>query len=443
MSFLKDETPKIDKKTWLNNIKSDWTEGSLAMNIINNESKTQFINHLTAANNWEWFRILMLCPPSSFKIEWLEEIVKTGLPLDKTWIKMDTGKQTTVFDLHDIVEGGIEDNLSKLFEDIYQIYETLFLKQQVQPVIDIFTDYIEDNKWSELTIILMSHVLGPLNKTCPLFHYMVLMNRYDILRAFLNGATTLHKEIVKKHKNINFQKSWVNLKNHDGSSILHLVCEQNKSTWISYFLSVDADPLLEDFNKLTPFHVQTNQNKCSMLFNSLERENKDRWKSENMTYFLIYATQKNDTELLRWLLSIGGNPNTSDLVSICIKNDYEECLSVLMEYGADPNEIDLPKNIGLIESKIHVESGGLLFSNNIIGLLHDKYTPIELCIISTLYNQVLNIQIKEKIIQQYLDSMETKNLIKTFLNQKLNIKAKNKKTIEMQNIVKNVIHMCE
>ena len=26
---------------------------------------------------------------------------------------------------------------------------------------------------------------------------------------------------------------------------------------------------------------------------------------------------------------------------------------------------------------------------------------------------------------------------------KLNIKVKNKKTIEMQNIVKNVIHMCE
>ena len=58
MSFLKDETPKIDKKTWLTNITSDWQEGSLAMNIINNENKIQFINHLTAVNNWEWFRIL-------------------------------------------------------------------------------------------------------------------------------------------------------------------------------------------------------------------------------------------------------------------------------------------------------------------------------------------------------------------------------------------------
>ena len=253
------------------------------------------------------------------------------------------------------------------------------------------------------------------------------MNRYDILRAFLNGATTLHKEIMKKHKEINFQKSWVNLKNHDGSCILHLVCEQNKTTWISYFLSVDANPLLEDFNKLTPFHVQTNKNKCSMLFNSLEREHQDKWKLENMTYFLIYATQKNDSELLKWLLSIGGDPNTCDLVSICIKNDYDKCLSVLMDYGADPNEIDLPKNIGLIESKVHVESGGLLFSNNIIGLLHNKYNPTELCIISTLYNQVINIQTKEKIIQKYLDSMETKNSIKTFLNQKLNTKAKKQK----------------
>ena len=180
------------------------------------------------------------------------------------------------------------------------------------------------------------------------------------------------------------------------------------------FLSVDAEPLLEDFNKLTPFHVQTNKNKCSMLFNSLDREHKDKWKSENMTYFLIYATQKNDTELLRWLLSIGGDPNTSDLVSICIKNDYDECLSVLMEYGADPNEIDLPKKIELIESKVHVESGGLLFSNNIIGLLHDKYNPIELCIISTLYNQVLNIQAKEKNNTNVFKFDGQKDSIKTF-----------------------------
>ena len=133
----------------------------------------------------------------------------------------------------------------------------------------------------------------------------------------------------------------------------------------------------------------------------------------------------------------------AQIVSICIKNYYEECLSVLMEYGAEPNEIYLPKNIELIESKVHVENGGLLFSNNVIGLLYDKYNPIELCIISTLYNKVLNIQLKEKIIAQYLNLLESKNSIKTFLDKKLNIKAKNKKTIEMQNIVKNVIHMCE
>ena len=135
--------------------------------------------------------------------------------------------------------------------------ETLFLKKQVQPIIDIFTDYSEEQKWTELTILLMTHVYGPMNEVYPIFHYMVLMDRYDILRVFLNGATTLHKTIIKKHANVNFQRSWVNLRGHDGSSILHLVCKQNKPTWINYFLSVDANPQLLNFDEMTPFHINT------------------------------------------------------------------------------------------------------------------------------------------------------------------------------------------
>ena len=441
MSFLKDDTPKIDATTWLDTITSEWPDGSLALNIIQNQSKSQFINHLNAANNWNWFRILMLSK-ISFKMEWLEEIIKTGLPIDKPWIAMDTGKQITIFDINDTIDGGFNENVKHLFEDIFIVYETLFLKKQIQPIIDIFTDYSEDNKWSELTILLMTHVYGPLNEIRPLYHYMVLMDRYDILRVFLTGATTLHKAIKKKHTNINFQKSWVNLRGHGGGTILHMVCGQNKPTWINYFLSVDADPLIKDFDDMTPFHIKTNETKISSLYNSLNGEMQQRWNENNMHYFLLYAIQKDDHKLLDWLLVKGGDPNTDDLVLICLKNDYVDCLKVLIKHGADPNHIK-SINISLVETYIHLDSGGVLFKNNIIGLLHGKYNPTELCIISTIYNTRLIENEKKDIVCKYLGMIENKAVILEFFTKILNIKTVTEVSRKIQQNVKNVIHMCE
>ena len=206
MSFLKDDSPKIDTTTWLENIVSEWTDGSLALNIIQNRNKTQFINHINAGNNWMWFRVLMLSKVT-FQLEWLEEIVKTGLPIDKSWVKMDTGQEITIFDINDSIEGGFEEKTKNLISDIYIIYEVLFLKKPVQTVIDIITEYCDEQRWPELTIILMSHIYGPLNKIYPLFHYTVLLERYDILRSLLTAATTLHKVINKKHDTINFQNA--------------------------------------------------------------------------------------------------------------------------------------------------------------------------------------------------------------------------------------------
>jgi hypothetical protein len=441
MSFLKDDSPKIDTTTWLENIVSDWSDGPLAVNIIQNCNKTQFKNHINAGNNWMWFRVLMLSKVT-FQLEWLEEIVKTGLPIDRSWVKMDTGQEITIFDINDSIEGGFEEKTKNLISDIFIIYEALFLKKPVQTVIDIITDYCEEQRWSELTIILMSHVYGPLNKIYPLFHYTVLLERYDILRALLTAATTLHKVIHKKHETINFQKSWVNLRGNDGGSILHLICEKNKPTWISYFLSIDANPLLTDFNGSTPFHVNTSQNKITILYNTLDVNEQDNWKLKYMHYFMLYAIQKNDPTLLNWLLEKGGDPNTEDLVLICLKNEYNKCLKVLLDFGADPNFINT-SNITLKESEEHIEGGGILFYNDINMLLHEKYNPIELCIISLTYKIDANEHRIKPILIKYINALEDKQTILEFFNAIMNIKSITTITSQIQSMVENVIHMCE
>ena len=83
---------------------------------------------------------------------------------------------------------------------------------------------------------------------------------------------------------------------------MHLICEKNKSTWISYFLSIDANPLLKNFNGSTPFHINTNESKITILYNTLDDDDaKENWKIKYMHYFLLYAIQKNDPALLNWL----------------------------------------------------------------------------------------------------------------------------------------------
>jgi hypothetical protein len=193
---------------------------------------------------------------------------------------------------------------------------------------------------------------------------------------------------------------------------------------------------------MTPFHINTSTKKISSLYNSLNGDEQQNWNNDYMHYFLLYAIQKNDYSLLDWLLTKGGDPNTDDLILICLKNDYEECLKVLIRHGADPNNIN-PINITLVESRVHIDSGGVLFADNIMGLLYDKYNPIEICIINTLYNSKIKYTVKQDIINKYLNSLENKNEIKVLFEKIINIKVITDISRNIQKVVKDVIHMCE
>jgi len=325
MSLLKPSNDLISSDTWVERIKSEWDDSSTALNIIITNDETLFKEHLKRHNAWEWFRLLIMTDFPK-QMQWLEKTVLNGVPVDRHWYQLDTGHQVTVFDLVDTVSGGIRDETRQLLLNIRTLYHILFLRQDVQSALDIVNELRDEKKWIELNVILSMNILGPLHACKPLLHYVVMLERYDLARGLLDAATTLQSEF----KSQTFLNGWMNMKNDDGQTVLHITAVQRRESWAKWFISNGANPTVRDSNNKTPFHY-------APILPYLDIFNNNGFHISDILDELL-VDGCSDSSSLEWILKNGGNANTPGCFDASVKKS--EHLAILVKGGGDPTCVE-------------------------------------------------------------------------------------------------------
>jgi hypothetical protein len=324
MSILKSIPEKVPSKVWIDIISTDWKDAGLATTIIMNQQMDLFTEKIGKDNevDWQWFQLILMTDVE-WQLDWLEKCILQGVTIDKTWRALDTGHQVTVFDLISTVEGGIRQETKDILVKIRKIYEILFMRQDVQPALDYLNDLEEGKHWLQLNVILSSYVLGPLNEPKPLLHYVVLMERYDLVRGLLTSATALQTE----YKESQFLKGWINMTDDDGRTILHITAMQRRESWAKWFIANFANPALRDSDNKTAFHYAPDIKYLQLFWDKMEEES-----TELLTEILEQGV--GDEESLRWLLEHGASPNSETAFKTASKT--HGFIGILVEYGGDP-----------------------------------------------------------------------------------------------------------
>ena len=300
MSILKSMPEQVPSKVWVDNISQDWLDAGLAVTIITNQQLDLFTEKIgrDPEVDWQWFQMILMTDVP-WQLDWLEKCILRGVTIDKTWRALDTGHQVTIFDLVTTVEGGIRQETRDILIKIRKIYEILFMRQDVQPALDYLNDLEEGKHWLQLNTILSSYVLGPLNEPKPLLHYVVLMERYDLVRGLLTSATAVQQE----YKETDFLKGWINMTDDYGRTILHITAMQRRESWAKWFIANSANPALRDSDNKTAFHYAPGIAYLQLFWDKLEDKSTD---------LLTEILEQGVTDLpsLRWLLDNGANPNS-------------------------------------------------------------------------------------------------------------------------------------
>ena len=205
MSILNQNIYEYSSKSLFSQVQEEMVDGALASTIIKNQQIDLFKNKLTSNNGWDWFRLILMTEVD-WQLEWLEIVVLKGVPIDKAWKVLDTGHHVSIFDLIEQCDGGICSDTKALLQRLSIIYRILFLRQDIQPALDILEELSEHKNWISLNIVLSCYVCGPLSTPKPMLHYLVSMERYDLVRAMLTSATELHTEFDSE----TFLPGWIN-----------------------------------------------------------------------------------------------------------------------------------------------------------------------------------------------------------------------------------------
>lgn len=377
MSIIKTTVDKVSAETWTEKLLNDWSDGGTAMNIIKTNNVKLFEEKLTVTNAWEWFRLILLIDVD-WQLKWLEKTILHGVAIDKQWTKLDTGHQVTVFDLIDNVEGGIRDETRDVIKNLRDIYQILFLRKDVQLALDIINEFEEEKKWIQLNMILSSYVMGPLQTIKPLLHYVVLMERYDLVRGLLAAATTLHNEFDSE----TFLDGWMNMKDDMGRTVLHITAKQKRESWAKWFVSNYANPLeRDDFNK-TPFHYALKLPYVEIFWGKIQNE------ENNHVCLLNELIQEKyeDKETLIWLLNNGANPNEKDAFKTSYMFDGH--MTILTQNGGDPSTIspDVDWTLPSIKEWILCGGGGVEnYSELVIKTLAESKSSQWICMLLALH----------------------------------------------------------
>ena len=101
---------------------------------------------------------LILMSKVEWQLEWIEIVILKGVPIDKAWKILDTGHHVSIFDLLDQCEGSISNDTKSLLQQLRIIYKIIFLRQDIQPALDILEELVEHKNWISLNIVLSCYV---------------------------------------------------------------------------------------------------------------------------------------------------------------------------------------------------------------------------------------------------------------------------------------------
>lgn len=376
MSILNQNSYNIYNESLVEEIREDWSEGALAYTIINNAQHKLFKEKLSNDNGWEWFRLIMMIDVPH-QMEWLETVLLKGIPIDKPWKMMSSGHQVTIFDLIDQVQGGIRKETRDVIEKIRCIYEILFLRKDVQPALDILNDLEESEDWMALNFVLSCYITGPTSQVRPMLHYIVSMERYDLVRGMLHAATELHT----KFNSDTFLPGWINMKDDEGGTVLHITAKQQKMSWVKWFVSNYANPLIKDVYDKTAFNYAPKIEYLQLFWEKCEDK-----PTAILNNLLIQGVE--NVETLEWILKNGANPNTEGAFKTASKNPGQ--IKKLVEYGGDPTAISPNDNWNkdiILEWLCNGGSGGLNYVKMCIDNLTGKKSAEWICFLISLYNK--------------------------------------------------------
>ena len=359
-----------------------------------------FEEKLNVDNAWDWFRLILLTDVD-WQLSWLEQTILYGVTIDKHWHKIDTGHQVTVFDLVDTVEGGMRQATRDVIIHLRDIYEILFLRKDVQMALDIINDLEEEKEWMQLNIVLSAYVLGPLQTAKPLLHYVVLMERYDLVRGLLAAATSLHNEF----KSNSFLSGWMNMQDEIGQTVLHIAVIQKRESWAKWFVSNHANPLIMDRYNKTPFHYAGSLSYYEIF-----------WDKVNASPILndLLILNKDNTEIFKWLLEKGADPNLSNVFANAI--NMPDHFKMLTYYGGDPSCICPDESWDSDSIRDWLICGGGkcdLYSKLAFEHLHDFKSAEWICMLISLYHGLEDQAVKYAKVCSMDDFTKYYVLIKT------------------------------
>lgn len=419
MSILNQNTYEYSYESLFIQVQEEMAEGALASTIIKNQQIDLFKNKLTSDNGWDWFRLILMSEVD-WQLEWLEIVVLKGVPIDKAWKVLDTGHHVSIFDLIEQCDGGICSDTKALLQRMSIIYRILFLRQDIQPALDILEELSEHKNWISLNIVLSCYVCGPLSTPKPMLHYLVSMERYDLVRAMLTSATELHTEFDSD----TFLPGWINMKDDEGMTVLHITTQQKRESWVKWFLDNHADVLVKDVYGRTPFNYVTEKKYFELFWNKCES------KPTELLNELLNSVE--NVEALEWLLKTGANPNSPGAFKTAAK--YPGFIPLLVRYGGDPSTV-IPG--GGWNDKVIVEwllNGGIgseQYSKFCIKYLSGFKSCEFICFLISLYHSC-----SEETLLLYKNIKEDERA--TFDNIILNIKPRTKIMKKYKSLYENV-----
>lgn len=374
MSILNPHTYPYSSKSLFSQVQEEMVEGGLASTIIINRQKELFEKKLSSDNAWDWFRLILMTKVE-WQLEWLEIVVLKGVPIDKAWKICDTGHHVSIFDLVDQCEGGICNDTKALLQRLSTIYKIIFLRQDIQPALDILEELVENKNWISLNIVLSCYVCGPLSSGKPMLHFLVTMERYDMVRAMLSSATELHNEFNSD----TFLPGWINMKDDEGMTVLHITAQQRRDSWVKWFLDNHADTLIKDVYGKTPFNYVTEKKNYELFWNHCPS------KPTKMLNDLLCEVENVDA--LEWLLKNGANPNAPGAFETASRN--KGFITLLVSNGGDPSTIYPSSNWSediIVEWLLNGGIGGENYSKFAVKYLIANKSAEWVCFLISLYH---------------------------------------------------------
>ena len=263
-------------------------------------------------------------------------------------------------------------------------------------------------------------MFGPLSNGKPMLHFLVTMERYDMVRAMLSSATELHNEFNSD----TFLPGWINMKDDEGRTVLHITAQQRRDSWVKWFLDNHADTLIKDVYGKTPFNYVTEKKYYELFW--------DHCPSKPTKMLNDLLSEVENVQALEWLLENGANPNASGAFETASRN--KGFIQLLVKYGGDPSTIYPSSKWSediIVEWLLNGGIGGENYSKFAVKYLISSNSSEWVCFLISLYHGCVE---EAAVLYGNIDESTRNNFEKIIKS----IKAKTPIMLKYQSVYENV-----